>query len=129
MDNYTTMTQMNNLRKAQLEKNKENWKLKSQDRLEKIVTTKMRTIMIGALAAIEKTFGDLWNDGVPVGEFEVQCHKEWIMLRQIILDLGNKQIRAVQKELQQYDIDWNKYVGVGQFTNDDEKQIPTDKWR
>ena len=119
------LNKMSNLAKAQRAIHKDNWKQKSRERLDKIVKTKMTTLMIGSLDAIEKAFGELWNDGAPVNESERQCQKEWLLLRQTILDLGNKQIRAMQKEIQQYDVEWNKYSGIGQLTggNDGQDEI------
>ena len=113
VDNYNVMLGLSNSRKAQLKKNDENWKLKSRERLEKIVASKMTTLMIGALAAIEEYFGDLWGNGEPNGEFEQQCYKDWLLLRNKILDMGNKGIRTVKKETQQYEVEWVKYQGIG----------------
>jgi len=112
---------MSNAQKAQSERHKENWKLRSKERLEKILKGKMTTLMIGSLHSIEQSFGDLWNHGnKPETELEEQLSREWGLLRQNILDLGNKQIRAVQKELQQYDVDWSKYQGIAELVKGDE---------
>ncbi len=112
---------MNNMRKSYIQKNKENWKTKCNERLQNIIAKKMTTLMIGSLDNIEKIFGDLWGHGKPETDFELECFKEWSILRQAILDLGNKQIRAIKKECEQYDIDWNRYQGI--FGDKNENKI------
>lgn len=72
-----------------------------RDRLEDTVKNKIQTTMIGAIAAIEKHFGDLLNHTKYRDAFEDA--------RKDILDLGNKQIRNVSSDIKNYDISWNKY--------------------
>lgn len=69
---------------------------------------KIQTTMIGSLATIEKHFGFLWEndeyDGNMDGLFEV-----YKKLRLEILDKGNDQIRALEKEFKNYDINFKRY--------------------
>lgn len=85
----------------------------SKERLRRIIETKMKTLMIGAIAKIEGFFGEkVWGFRLP----ESECTNEqldneliWEQLRDEILNLGNKQIRATMSELDLYDIVWSGY--------------------
>lgn len=100
-----------------LEEQKKNKEIKqkqyeedSKDRLTKIGSKQIRTTMIGALAAIEKKFGHLWNHlGVPETEEEKQYKLVYDELRKDILDKGNQQIHNFTQEINQYQIVWKRY--------------------
>lgn len=89
----------------------------SKDRLKKIGTGKIKTTMIGALSIIEKHFGFLWGldeNGRESDESlspEEQHMKDLFLekVRSEILDLGNAQIRNLTAEIQQYNVEWNRY--------------------
>lgn len=89
----------------------------SKERLTKIATTKIKTTMIGALSMIEKHFGFLWGldeNGKDTGRElspEEQHMKELFdeTVRSEILDLGNSQMRNMTAEIQQYNVEWNRY--------------------
>jgi hypothetical protein len=84
----------------------------SRARLLKIVSTKLRTTMVGSLSAVERRFGVLWGQGKDVAELsesERVWREVWYLLREEILDLGNGQLRAIEKEMPQYQIDWKRY--------------------
>lgn len=70
----------------------------SKEKLSKFCESKVKTTMIGAIAAIEYELGDKLND------------PEWQMwlsrVRDIILDKGNNQIRSLHDELNNYDVEW-----------------------
>ena len=85
----------------------ERYKAESKSRLEKIISTKIRTTMIGALATIEEHFGFLWQNR----SSEEATHFEGLYekVRQEILDNGNNQIRNVKVELDHYSVEWLKY--------------------
>jgi len=73
------------------------YKEQSKDRLNRIIDQKIQTAFIGALAEIEKRFPELQSD------------KRWADARNAILTNGNAQKRAINSELQQYDVVWNRY--------------------
>lgn len=77
----------------------------SKERLSKIIAQKIRTTMIGALDSFEYIFEDLINKDEKFKESFQEARKE-------ILDNGNNQIRAINKELEQYTISWNRYTIV-----------------
>lgn len=80
-----------------MDKNSEEYKEKSKERLLKIVDQKIQTAFIGALAQIEERFPELQND------------KRWFDARNAILTNGNAQKRAVHAELEQYEVRWNRF--------------------
>ncbi len=87
-------------------------KASSKRRLQKITETKIRTSFIGALDQFEKRFGDLWgfdkNDEDRSQE-ERDNYDDYQRMRTAVLDLGNAQIRALDKELSLYEITWVGY--------------------
>jgi hypothetical protein len=72
-----------------------------KDRLEDVINSKLRTTMIGAIASIESHFAELINHSKYRAIFD-ETRKE-------ILDLGNKQMRNMSSELDNYDVSWNKW--------------------
>lgn len=92
---------------------KVNYSEESRIRLETILIKKIQTTMIGALSAIEDTFGFLWGkDKRELSEVEAKMAEQYKMLRKRILDNGNNQMQAVRNELDQYEINWNRYSMV-----------------
>lgn len=82
----------------------------SADRLSKVVETKIRTTFIGAISRMEEKFGHLWGmDTDTPSASQLKMRKAWNELRNAILDHGNNQLRALRKELAQYDVSWNRY--------------------
>lgn len=82
----------------------------SKERLEKIAETKLKTSFIGALNQFEIEFGHLWglNSTQPTPE-QQEMRKKWDRVRTSVLNNGNNQIRNLKKELEYYDIKWNRY--------------------
>ena len=85
-----------------------------KQRLTKIITKKMQTIMIGALAAFEESFGFLWgykkdNNNQKLTQEEKEMFDLWLSTRTKILDNGNGQIRASQNEIANHVVSWNRY--------------------
>lgn len=76
----------------------------SKERLLKILKQKIKTTMIGALDSFEHMFSEMLKDPDFDSAFQ-EARKE-------ILDNGNNQIRAIEKELEQYNIHWNRYTIV-----------------
>ena len=73
---------------------------------------KMKTIMIGAIAKFEKFFGNQWGfgkDDSECGQKEDEIFDIWEKCRQEILDLGNKQIRDTEAEIERYNVNLKGY--------------------
>ena len=100
MDNgYNEILKM----KSNIEQQKKTqYKRDSKERLKKIARKKIQTTMIGALDTVEKHFGFLWEE-------DNRLRAIYDTIRQEILDRGNDQIRNLDSELEQYDIEWLRY--------------------
>lgn len=109
----STSEHVKNIMRSRAEKAEaeSDYKNSSKERFKKIATQKMRTIMIGSLDAIEKGLGFLWghDENKVLSEEEEELKKIFEQVRHDILNLGNNQIRNVEKELEQYDVTWNRY--------------------
>lgn len=84
----------------------------SRRRLDKIVSTKVRTAFIGALAAFEEEFGFLWGQDTPedqLTEEQANMRELWIRARTNVLNNGNTQLRAVRNEIANQTIKWNRH--------------------
>jgi hypothetical protein len=84
----------------------------SRNRLDKIVSTKIRTSFIGALAAFEEAFGFLWGKGKDEADLTPQersMFELWIQARTRALNNGNTQLRAAQTEIANHVVSWNRY--------------------
>ena len=109
------MNDYNSLLKQSLDlkrKRDDRYKEVSKDRLFQIAKKKIQTTMIGALSSIENHFGFLWNhdDGDENLSSESQHMKQlYEDVRSEILDKGNNQIRNLEAELSQYDVEWLRY--------------------
>jgi len=88
----------------------------SRDRLLKLVQKKMRTSFIGALAKMEEFIGEkLWGHGKSrqeCTEDELYWRDIWDECRTEILNNGNNQLRAVESEIAQYTMCWNRFQTV-----------------
>ena len=86
-------------------------KEKSKDRLTKNCKKKVQTTMIGALSSIEDHLGFLWGhkSDEALSEEQEKMRQLYEELRSEILDKGNTQMRNIDAELTQYDINWNRY--------------------
>ena len=74
------------------------------ERLRFFMEKRIQTTMIGALARIEKTFGELWgqNKEGDLTEEEENFADMWDYLRNDILNYGNNQIRQVKEDFHKY---------------------------
>lgn len=89
----------------------EGYKQSCRNRLRNLISKKMRTMMIGFLAEMEKCMGENWGHGQIDGECtDEQLDKKaiWKMCRNNVLDYGNKQIRAIEQELEDYIVELRK---------------------
>lgn len=106
---------MNNIKRSiedARRKNKVNYQLYSRKRLIDNLTKKFNTTMIGALAEIEKEFGDLWGQGIDEQDLtknERKMREKYLNLRTKILNNGNNQLRTAIEEINQYSTEWQKY--------------------
>ena len=85
---------------------------KSAQRLLDNVLTKLTTTFIGSIVEVENGLGILWGKGKrgdDLSSDEIVIAQLWKEIRKKILDLGNAQKRAIVKEIQEYEIKWNKY--------------------
>jgi hypothetical protein len=77
------------------------------------VQKKVTTSFIGALAKVETYIGrKLWAHGSDVSQCtptELAWREVWEQCRTEILNNGNAQLRAVENEVMQYEISWNKF--------------------
>jgi len=104
--------QMKALRAAIKKANEERLLEACRRRLDKIITTKIRTAFIGAIAAFEDEFGFLWGQGKSsdsLTDEETQMRELWDLSRTNILNLGNGQLRAAQNEIANHVISWNRH--------------------
>ena len=85
---------------------KEKYKNSSKERLLSIASKKIQTTMIGALETVEKTFGFLWEDDTKESQ---EMRELFEKARSEILDRGNNQIRNLQTEMEQYEVEWKRY--------------------
>jgi len=91
------------------QKKEERQKELSRDRLLDAAKKKVQTTMIGSLSSVENHFGFLWESDNPTPE-QKQLRNIFEDLRSEILDRGNTQIRNLENEFQNYDINWKKYT-------------------
>lgn len=93
------------------EKNKQSYKDTSKELFSKLAKTCIKTTMVGAIAEIEKEFGEIWgHDGSEMTSEKLENKKKFDMLRKAIFDLGHKQMDLFNKELENYDVVWNRYT-------------------
>jgi len=104
-EGYKTLIQIKREGEA---RQKAKYKVDSKDRLKKIATKKIQTTMIGALDSIEQHLGFLWEEDEN-GKANKDLHDIYEIVRQEILDRGNDQIRNLNTELDQYDVEWLRY--------------------
>jgi len=78
------------------------YKEQSKERLSDNIKKKIKTTMIGAISSIEDHFGELLDSDESLSAL-------FQNVRADILDKGNHQLRNVDVELSQYDVEWNRY--------------------
>lgn len=91
---------------------KERSQLYAQNRLGVSLNKRMRTIMIGSLAAFEDSFSLLWGSDKPMSDLtdkETKFRELWEQTRTNILNKGNNQARLATEELGEYTTEWNRH--------------------
>lgn len=116
-DKYYEQKKANQLaKKISQEKFQQN----SRKRLMDVLKKKFSTTMVGALAAFEEEFGELWGDGLDLEELtsaQLEERERWERVRSRVFDNGNNQSRATMEEIARYTISWNRYVTKFVVTN------------
>ena len=84
--------------------------MQDKHKLKDKIESRIRTTMIGAIAAIEEEFGFLFGHGKSsLTKEERELDNYFRAVRKKILDLGNDQIKRLEDDLEGYDIDGPKY--------------------
>ena len=84
----------------------------SKKRLKNITDKKFNTCFIFPLSEFETVFGSMWGHGLSEEELtpEQKMHRaKWDQVRMNILNKGNSQRRALQAEIDLYDVKLNRY--------------------
>ncbi len=87
------------------DENDEKYRYQSKKRLMLNISKKFTTTMIGAIAAIEKRFGHIWEN-------DPRWINTWEDTRKEILDIGNKNLRAAEQEISEYSVSWDRHDTV-----------------
>lgn len=83
-----------------------------KNKLKREIISRIKTVMIGAVASIENHLGELWGfkEKRQLTRVEEELVDKFTALRKEILDRGNNEIRAITNTLETYDIDYVGYV-------------------
>lgn len=104
--------QMKALSQKMKQAKEERYLEQSRRRLDKIVSTKVRTAFIGSLAAFEAEFGFLWGQGLAEDQLtdeQADMLELWNQARTNVLNNGNTQLRAVRNEIANQTVKWNRH--------------------
>lgn len=92
------------------ETNKQRYAEQCRQRLDHIISTKIRTTFIGAIDQFEKSFGFLWgSDTEDKTDSQQEMYQLFLQARTNILNLGNRELRAAKNEIANHSIQWNRY--------------------
>lgn len=89
-------------------------------RLSDIAEKKIKTTFIGAIAAFEKEFGELWGIDLKDedrDDDQKYWYEKWQLARTEILNNGNNQSRALLNEIANHVISWNRYTTTFKVIN------------
>lgn len=78
-----------------------------KDTLRQFAKSKLTTTMIYPLSQFEEYFGEIWGIDKDPSELsleQIEFRKRWALVRQNILDVGNREIRQISNEINKYDI-------------------------
>ena len=117
--------QLSGLNKRVRQINKEKFLEASKQRLGKIIAKKTQTCFIGSLAAFEDTFGFLWGHDKhedDLDENEERMRDLWDGVRTRILNHGNQQLRAMQNEISNNIVSWQRHQTNFIIKNTDENE-------
>lgn len=109
MSDYNDMKKMVNMtRKA----NEQKQRVYFKELLKSHIATKFKTTIIGSISKFEDLFGELWGMGLQPEELNAEqryWREKWSLARTEILNNGNSQSRAASSEIDQYNVEYNKY--------------------
>src|SRR5688500_11193654 len=112
-DNSTPLQKYLTIKRKSQEASQARYAEESRKRLDSIISKKLPTTFIGALAAVEKSFGFLWGFGKKEHELteeERELFAIWQNVRNEVLNNGNNQLRALRNELQNHNVSWNRHT-------------------
>lgn len=111
MDIFNKLNDAHNIQVREEEKKRGRYLEESKKKIQKIISTKMRTCFVGGLSSVEHFFGSIWghNSTDPLTPEQEKMKEIWEECRTAILNNGNTQLRALESELLQYTINWNRY--------------------
>lgn len=82
-------------------------RVKDKQRLRRGVNISIKTAMVGAIAAFEEEFGELWGHGKEEDELN-EIEKEWLKIwqdtRTRIFDKGNRCMQIANNHLNGYSV-------------------------
>lgn len=81
-------------------------------RLNDVLKKLLTTLMIGSISEFEKHFGEDWGHGLMDDQRtddQLDDKAVWNQCREKIMDLGNKLIKDMNKELNNYNVESVKY--------------------
>ena len=84
----------------------------SKEELRRLLNKYIDTTMIGAIAKMEAYFGKDWGHGLKEEECtneQLDLYDVWQQCRDEILNNGNAQKRAMNHELDLFDVQWSGY--------------------
>jgi hypothetical protein len=84
---------------------------RSRDKLRALVSKRIRTTMIGALAAVEENLKEYWTpeDGEDATPEQERLYSMFQQIRSVILDNGNNQIRLLEQDIDNFTVEARKY--------------------
>lgn len=88
----------------------ENFK-RSRANLKNLIEKRMKTVMVGSLASFEEKFEQFWKPepGQKMTKEQELLQKLFQEVRSSILDKGNNQIRLLEKDLENFNVEAKKY--------------------
>jgi hypothetical protein len=104
--------QLLQMQKKMREINSQKYLEACRQRLDKIISTKIRTTFIGSIDILEKTLGFLWGFGKDEDDLtgdEREIRTLFNQARTDILNLGNNQLRGAKNEIANQTVSWNRY--------------------
>ncbi len=99
-------------------RNKASRQRSSADHLKELAEKRIKTTMIGAIAAIEEELSSFWGNKKNPDDMADSEHFIWEAsqkVREAILDKGNAQIRSICSEIGLFDVNYVGHKAV--FTN------------
>ncbi len=103
------MARVSKAREQEREQHHTSFSAKSLSRLQRVAAKKMRSSFVGTLPILEHFFGHLWahgTDNAELTDLQIRWRAIWSKVRTAILDNGNDQLKALERELSEYEVKW-----------------------